>query len=51
MDLCIGTIVSINSSTLEVSCPPPGIGAKKVQENSEARFGPTYIARVHASTR
>jgi hypothetical protein len=27
MDLHIG-IVSINSSTLEVACGPPGIGAK-----------------------
>ena len=27
-----------------VACPPPGIGAKKVQETSGARFGSTYIA-------
>jgi hypothetical protein len=38
IDLYIGSSVSINSSTLEVACPPPGIGAKKVQETSEARF-------------
>jgi hypothetical protein len=29
------TTVSINSSALGVACPPPGIGAKKVQESSE----------------
>jgi hypothetical protein len=34
MDLHIGTTFSTNSSALGVACPPPGIGAKKVQENS-----------------
>ena len=28
MDVHIGTTGGINSSTLEVACPPPGIGAK-----------------------
>jgi hypothetical protein len=28
VDLHIGTTTGINSSTLEVACPPPGIGAK-----------------------
>jgi hypothetical protein len=27
MDLHVGTILSKNSSALEVACPPPGIGA------------------------
>ena len=44
MNLHIGTRVGINGSTLEVACPPPGIGAKKNQETFEARFGTTYIA-------
>jgi hypothetical protein len=35
VDLHSGTSTSINSSALEVACPPPGIGAKKVQEISE----------------
>jgi hypothetical protein len=34
MDLHIGTN-NTNSSALQVACPPPGIGAKKIQENSE----------------
>jgi hypothetical protein len=34
MDLSNGTY-SINSTALEVACPPPGIVAKKVQEISE----------------
>ena len=38
MDLHISTIVSINSSALEVACGPPGIGAKTFQENSESSF-------------
>ena len=25
-----------------VACPPPGIGAKEVQESSETKFGITY---------
>jgi hypothetical protein len=43
-------LVHSNSSTLciEVACPPPGIGAKKVQENSETRFCTTYIASAVA---
>ena len=41
VDLHIATIGS-NSTTLEVACPPPGIGAKKVQETSETRFRSTY---------
>jgi hypothetical protein len=28
VDLHIGTTIGINSSALEVACPPPGIGAK-----------------------
>jgi hypothetical protein len=40
MDLYI-RIPSMNSSALEVACPPPGIGAKKVQESSET--GTTYF--------
>jgi hypothetical protein len=43
MYLHIGTTASINSSALEVVCPPPGIGAKKVQESSDTNFGITYI--------
>jgi hypothetical protein len=31
-------LISINSSALEVACPPPGIGAKKVQESLETSF-------------
>jgi hypothetical protein len=31
-----------------VACPPPGIGAKKVQEMSETRFGTTYIEGIVA---
>jgi hypothetical protein len=27
-----------------VACPPPGIGAKKVQQSSETNFGITYRA-------
>jgi hypothetical protein len=38
--------ISINSSALQVACPPPGIGAKKVQESSETRFGTAYILGV-----
>jgi hypothetical protein len=38
-----GATSSINSSALEVACPPPGIGAKKVQESSDTNFGITYI--------
>jgi hypothetical protein len=33
VDLHIG-FRSKNSSALEVACPPPGIGAKKIQESS-----------------
>jgi hypothetical protein len=33
----------INSSTLKVACPTPGIGAKKVQESSDTNFGITYL--------
>ena len=36
-------MISINSSALEVACPPPGIGAKKIQEISRNSFGSTYI--------
>jgi hypothetical protein len=36
-DLNIGIIGDINSSALEVACPPPGIGAKKVQESSRRK--------------
>jgi hypothetical protein len=32
LDLCA---ISINSTALEVACPPPGIEAKKVEEISE----------------
>jgi hypothetical protein len=35
VDLHIGTTISKNSTALEVACPPPGIGAKKVQESFE----------------
>jgi hypothetical protein len=31
-------LIHSNSSALEVACPPPGIGAKKVQENSKPDF-------------
>jgi hypothetical protein len=37
MDLYNG-IIGKNSSTLEVACGPPGIGAKKVQGSSETSF-------------
>jgi hypothetical protein len=43
MDLYIRISVSSNSAPLEVACPPPGIGAKKVQEISVTRFRTTYI--------
>jgi hypothetical protein len=51
MDFHIGTTVSSNSSALEVGCPPPGIEAKKVQENSETRFRTTYILSAIALER
>jgi hypothetical protein len=44
-------LISINGSTLEVACPPRGIGAKKVQESSETRFRTTYIASAVALER
>jgi hypothetical protein len=37
-------LIHTDSSALEVACPPPGIGAKKVQETSETRFCTTYIS-------
>jgi hypothetical protein len=39
-DIC--TVSGINSSTLEVACAPPGIGAKKIQEISLISFKITY---------
>jgi hypothetical protein len=42
VDLHIRTTGGINSSTLEVAYPPPGIGAKKVQESSADHHSPTY---------
>jgi hypothetical protein len=44
MDLNSRTIHGRNSSALEVACPAPGIGAKKVQGTSETRFCTTYSA-------
>jgi hypothetical protein len=38
IDLHSGTILSINSSALEIACPPPEIGVKKVQESSETNL-------------
>ena len=38
IDLHIGTAVHRNSTPLKVACPPPGIGAKNVQESSETKF-------------
>jgi hypothetical protein len=43
VDLHIGTILNINSSALEVACPPPGVGAKKIQQSSLKSFGITYM--------
>jgi hypothetical protein len=37
------SLVNINSSALQVACPPPGIGAKKNQETSETSFGATNV--------
>jgi hypothetical protein len=47
VDIDICTICQ-NSAALGVACPPPGIGAKKVQEISETRFCTTYIASTIA---
>jgi hypothetical protein len=41
-----GSLLNVDGPSvlkIKVACPPPGIGAKKVQETSEARFGTTYI--------
>jgi hypothetical protein len=37
-------VLNSNRSALEVVCPPPGIGAKKVHEKSLNSFGIPYIA-------
>jgi hypothetical protein len=38
------SIKNVDGSTiLEVACPPPGIGARKIQESSQRSFGITYI--------
>jgi hypothetical protein len=41
VDFDIGAIDK-HSSALEVACPPPGIGAKKVQESSADHHSRTY---------
>ena len=51
MDLHIGNDDSIHSSTLEVACPPPGYGGKKVQEIPETRFCTTYTGSAVALER
>jgi hypothetical protein len=38
-------------SILKVACPPPGIGAKKVQEISQIIFGTTYTTGTVAVER
>jgi hypothetical protein len=35
-------------SVLKVACPPPGIGAKKVQEISETKFRTAYFVSAVA---
>jgi hypothetical protein len=35
--ICI--VIKINSAALEVACPAPGFGAKKVQESSRDQLG------------
>jgi hypothetical protein len=42
LDICT---ISQNSSALEVSCPPPGIGAKIQGSFSENKSGITYFGR------
>jgi hypothetical protein len=51
IDLHDGTILSINSSTLEVACPPPGIGAKKVQGKSRKHRPSTYYTEITVRSR
>jgi hypothetical protein len=46
VDLHIGTTGSINRTALEVACSPPGIGAKKVQESFETKFGLLTVSAV-----
>jgi hypothetical protein len=47
VDLHIGTI-GINSTALQVACPPPGIEAKKVEEISADHHSRTYIVSAVA---
>jgi hypothetical protein len=49
IDLQIGATLGINSPALEVACPPPGIGAKKVQENSKT--APNYLPNRQSCSR
>jgi hypothetical protein len=42
MDLHIGTRCSINSSALEVGCPPPGYGEISGHFSENSCFGTTY---------
>jgi hypothetical protein len=44
MDLHIGIIIGINSSPLEVVCPPPEIGVEKSGEILRTGFEVTHVA-------
>jgi hypothetical protein len=44
MDLNIGTITGINSSPLEVACPPQGFGVEKSREILRTGFEVTHVA-------
>jgi hypothetical protein len=48
LDICTTISAVANSSALEVACPPPGIGEKKVQESSN-HLGTTRVLTVVAA--